>query len=181
MKYIKLLFLSLSFAATFTACDMTDFGDINKDPNEPSEANTGMLFTYACTYVKYFSMNSNYYYPWTQMYPGYMSEKNNNQYGAFGGPTMSTSSYYLYPLKNCEKIIDFNSDEAEKGKPAIVQFGDNANQIAVARTLMGFIYMHHWLSTRRLAMFYHGRFPSTRLRTVLTGLPVHGSPPSHSV
>lgn len=48
MKYIKLLFLSLSFAATFTACDMTDFGDINKDPNEPSEANTGMLFTYAC-------------------------------------------------------------------------------------------------------------------------------------
>ena len=44
MKYIKLLFLSLSFAATFTACDMTDFGDINKDPNEPSEANTGMLF-----------------------------------------------------------------------------------------------------------------------------------------
>ena len=101
-----------------------------------------MLFTYACTYVKYFSMNSNYYYPWTQMYPGYMSEKNNNQYGAFGGPTMSTSSYYLYPLKNCEKIIDFNSDEAEKGKPAIVQFGDNANQIAVARTLMGFIYMH---------------------------------------
>jgi hypothetical protein len=43
-------------------------------------------------------MNSNYYYPWTQMYPGYMSEKNNNQYGAFGGPTMSTSSYYLYPI-----------------------------------------------------------------------------------
>ena len=29
MKYIKLLFLSLSFAATFTACDMTDFGDIS--------------------------------------------------------------------------------------------------------------------------------------------------------
>ena len=114
MKYIKLLLLSLSFAATFTACDMTDFGDINKDPNEPSEANTGMLFTYACTYVKYFSMNSNYYYPWTQMYPGYMSEKNNNQYGAFGGPTMSTSSYYLYPLKNCQKIIDFNSDELKR-------------------------------------------------------------------
>ena len=39
-------------------------------------------------------------------------------------------------------VIDLNSDEAEKGKPAIVQFGDNANQIAVARTLMGFIYMH---------------------------------------
>ena len=72
---------------------------------------------------------------------GVYVRENNNQYGAFGGPTMSTSSY-LYPLKNCQKIIDFNSDETEKGKPAIVQFGDNANQIAVARTLMGFIYIH---------------------------------------
>ena len=51
MKYIKLLFLSLSFAATFTACDMTDFGDINKDPNEPSEANTGMLFTLSLIHI----------------------------------------------------------------------------------------------------------------------------------
>lgn len=101
-----------------------------------------MLFTHACTYVKYFSLNSNYYYPWSQMYPGYMSEKNNNQYGTFGGPTMSTNSYYLYTLKNCKQIIDFNGDEAEKNKPTVVQFGDNANQIAVARTLMGFIYMH---------------------------------------
>ena len=135
------LFLSLSFAATFTACDMTDFGDINKDPNEPSEANTGMLFTYACTYVKYLLYELKLLLPVdANCIRGIMSEKNNNQYGAFGGPTMSTSSYYLYPLKNCQKIIDFNSDEAEKGKPAIVQFGDNANQIAVARTLMGFIY-----------------------------------------
>jgi|GEM_PF-258993 len=43
------------------------------------------------------------------------------------------------------------------------------------------IYNDYRLSTRRLAVFYHGRFPSTRLRTVHTGLPVHGSPPSHSV
>lgn len=35
MKYIKSLFLSLSLAATFTACDMTNFDDINRDPNEP--------------------------------------------------------------------------------------------------------------------------------------------------
>ena len=31
---------------------------------------------------------------------------------------MSTSSYYLYPVKNRQKIIDFNGDEAEKGKPS---------------------------------------------------------------
>lgn len=40
---------------------------------------------------------------------------------------------------------------------------------------------NHRLSTQRLSTFYSGRFPSTRLRTVHTGLPVHGSPPSHSV
>ena len=55
MKYIKSLFLALSFAATFTACDMTDFGDINKDPTEPTDANTVMLFTYACTCLLYTS------------------------------------------------------------------------------------------------------------------------------
>ena len=60
MKHIKSLFLSLGIVAALTACDMTDFGDINKDPNEPSEANTGMLFTHACTYIKYFSLNSKY-------------------------------------------------------------------------------------------------------------------------
>lgn len=43
------------------------------------------------------------------------------------------------------------------------------------------IYNDYRLSTQRLATFYSGRFPSTRLRTVHTGLPVHGSPPSHSV
>ncbi|MDC7961979.1 antibiotic acetyltransferase, partial [Bacteroides ovatus] len=30
------------------------------------------------------------------------------------------------------------------------------------------IYNDYRLSTRRLAVFYHGRFPSTRLRTVHT-------------
>ncbi|WP_300511536.1 SusD/RagB family nutrient-binding outer membrane lipoprotein [uncultured Phocaeicola sp.] len=142
MKHIKSLFLSLGIVAALTACDMTDFGDINKDPNEPSEANTGMLFTHACTYIKYFSLNSNYYYPWTQMYPGYMSEKNNNQYGAFAGLTMGTNTYYLYPLKECYKIIQFNNDEAERNKAPILSLGDSNNQIAVSRTLMGFIYMH---------------------------------------
>lgn len=140
-KYIKLSILA-AMAAFQTGCDMTDFGDINRDPNNPSEAQTNMLFTHACTYTKYFSLNSNYYYPWTQMYPGYMAEKNTMQYGAFGGTTFSTSTYYLYPLKECKYIIDLNTDEATKGTPAVMKFGSNNNQIAVAKTLMGFIYMH---------------------------------------
>lgn len=76
------------------------------------------------------------------MYLGYMFEKNNNQYGVFGGFIMSISFYYFYLLKNCQKIIDFNSDEVEKGKFVIVQFGDNVNQIVVVCILMGFIYMY---------------------------------------
>lgn len=141
MKYLKLSIL-LATIVFHTGCDMTDFGDINKDPNNPSEAQTNMLFTFACTYVKYFSINSNYYYPWSQMYPGYMAEKNTMQYGALGGTTFSTSSYYLYPLKNCKYIVDLNTDESTKDTPAVIKFGSNNNQIAAAKTLMGFIYMH---------------------------------------
>lgn len=52
----------------------------------------------------------------------------------------------------------------------------------VFAVVLGMMFLTtHRLSTQRLATFYSGRFPSTRLRTVHTGLPVHGSPPSHSV
>ena len=142
MKLLKIVALSIGLCVAHTSCDMTDFGDINRDPNKPSEANTAMMFTMACTYVVDFSMNSNYYNPWTQMFPGYMSEKNTVQYGKFEHSTFSTSGYYLYPLKNCHYIIQLNTDEATRHTPAVLKFGSNANQIAAAKTLMSFIYMH---------------------------------------
>ena len=53
-----------SLALIATSCDFSDFGDINVNPNSPSQPNTGMLFTYACMYARNFIMTSNSYDPW---------------------------------------------------------------------------------------------------------------------
>ena len=143
MRNIK-AFLATSAigAALLTGCGIGDFGDINKNPNKPSEAQTDMFFTYACKYTYNFTLNSYYYNPWTQMYNGYMAERNTLQYGKLNILEFDTSSYYLYPLKNLKYIIDLNSDEATKNNAAVSRFGSSANQIATAVTLQAYFYMH---------------------------------------
>lgn len=126
---------------TLVGC-MDDFGDMNIDPNKPSEAHTSMLFTNAATYVKLFTMNSNYYNPWSQMFPGYMSEALNNQYGKLENNTLGTTDFYRYAIKDLTYVIDYNKDESKKNTAAVLAFGTNENQIAAAITLRSFIYMH---------------------------------------
>ncbi len=136
----------LASAALFTllvsSCSFGDFGDLNKNPNKPSEAQTDMLFTYACRYTYNFTLNSYYYNPWTQMFNGYMAERNTLQYGRLNILEFDTSSYYLYPIKNLQYIINLNSDEASKSLVSVTRFGSNENQIAAAVTLQAYFYMH---------------------------------------
>lgn len=140
MKKIKLYFTALVFGLLANSCG--DFGDINQDPNNPSLPNTGYIFTYSCRYVPNFVMVGTYN-PWNQMFPAYIAEPTNLQYGTFSvGPSFATSSYYLYVIKSMEKIISLNADEATRNEAYVVGFGNNQNQIAVARTLRAFCYMH---------------------------------------
>ena len=143
MKYIKSLALAaLAFTTTFTSCDMDDFGDINVNPNKPATAYTSMLYTYAAQQVRGFAMNATDYDPWTQMRTGYLAESKNNQYGGMTTTTTyGTASYYYYYIKNLNTIIELNSNDETKDATYVVSFGDNANQIAVAKTLRAFFFM----------------------------------------
>ena len=143
MKYIKsLLAAGLGFATLFTGCDMGDFGDLNVNPNKPSQGYTSMLFTYSAREVRKFTMNSSSYDPWTQLRTGYLSEVKNNQYGAMTTTTSyGTASYYYYTIKNLNTIIAQNEDESTRNEVFVAAFGDNANQIAVAKTLRAFFFM----------------------------------------
>ena len=144
-KFNNILLSVLTAAILVTACNPADFGDINKDPNNPSTAFTNYLFTSACTYVPYFVLGSatNGYDPWQQEWPGYFSESKNNQYG----PLATTSTYstvstiYLYALRNLHQIIEMNEDEEQKDGSNVRAFGSNDNQIAVAKTLSAFYFM----------------------------------------
>ena len=132
----------MALLATVASCDMGDFGDINTNPNYPSEGSTGGLFVRASEYVRYFVFNNYYYDIWTQQYPGYLSESKNNQYGPLDCTTsFSIDTYYIYPIKNLNEIIERNEDDATKNETSVTSFGSNANQIAVAKTLRAFFYM----------------------------------------
>ena len=143
MKYIKSLAVAaMALTATMSSCDMGDFGDINANPNKPSEAYTDMLFTYSAQWVRGFTMNSSSYDPWMQLRTGYLSESKNNQYGGLTNTvSFGTASYYYYYIKNLNTIIERNSNEETKNELSVTAFGDNANQIAVARTLRAFYFM----------------------------------------
>lgn len=143
MKYIKsLVIASMALATTLTSCDMGDFGNLNVNPNKPSDAYTSMLFTYSARNVRSFTMNSYDYDPWTQLRTGYLSESKNNQYGPMGTTTnYGTANYYRYIIKNLNTIIEMNENEETKEDVSVSSFGDNENQIAVAKTLRAFFFM----------------------------------------
>lgn len=144
-KIYSILLSALAASVLFTACDPKDFGDINKDPNNPSTPFTNYLFTNACTYVPYYVLGSatNGYDPWMQEWPGYISESKNNQYGPLGTTTQysGAQTIYLYALRNLNQIIELNENEATVNESNVGILGTSANQIAAAKTLSAYYYM----------------------------------------
>jgi hypothetical protein len=123
-------------------CDFSDFGDINKDPNNPSSPDTRFLYIGAVRQaVPSFYINSTWN-AWTLIFPQYVSEKTNVQFTKFETLTFGLSGYYTESIRSLEEIIALNTNEDTKGEPMVLSFGSNANQIAVARTLRAYIYMH---------------------------------------
>lgn len=144
MKYTKSLVAALAIAssAMMTSCDPSDFGDINVNPNYPTDSYTYMQFQFASVYARNFIMSSSSYDPWAMEWSGYLAEAKNNQYGPLGVTTdYATGSYYYYPIKNLTNIINANTNEETKSLVAVTAFGSNNNQIAVATTLRAFYYM----------------------------------------
>lgn len=132
---------SVAFATLFTT-GCGDFDDMNVDPNKPADAYTSMMFTYSARYVREFTMNSYEYDPWMMLRTGYLAETKNNQYGAFTTTTTySTSTYYVYVLKNLNSIIEMNENEETRNEAYVTEFGDSNNQIAAAKTLKSFFFM----------------------------------------
>ncbi|MCR5394461.1 MAG: SusD/RagB family nutrient-binding outer membrane lipoprotein [Bacteroidales bacterium] len=140
MKYINQTVLAMAVSAMgLTACG--DFGDMNVNPNYPSESTTYAQFLFSSRYVKYFVCNSYYYDIWSQQYPGYLSESKNNQYGPLDCTTQFQSDhFYYYAIRTLNEIIEQNEDES-KSSAYVLAWGPKENQIAIARTLRAFFYM----------------------------------------
>lgn len=134
--------LTLAIIAA-TLCSCGDFGDINKDPNNPSTPDTRFLYIGAVRQaLPSFYINSTYN-AWTLIFPQYVSEKTNVQFTKFEYLTLELSGYYTESIRSLEEIIALNTGESTRKSPTVVALGEsNANQIAIARSLRAYIYMH---------------------------------------
>lgn len=140
--------LAVMAGASLVSCG--DFGDINENPNKPTTAYTSYLFSSVTRHTPYIwnderftsDRTSAYYNPVYLMYPQYIAERQNVQYGTMNLFTGSTIDTYRYVLKNLKDIVDMNSNDATKNQVNVSSFGSSNNQIGVARTLMGYFYLH---------------------------------------
>lgn len=126
-------------AGVFLMGSCGDFGDINTDPNNPSQATTEALFAFSLRYVPYFVMQRSYN-PEFLLFPRYIAERQNVQYGRYNNTQFSTKNFYRYTLKDLQTIINMN-EGSEKNTSNVEAFGSNANQIAAASTLKDFYFM----------------------------------------
>lgn len=109
-----------------------DFGDLNQDPSRVTEPVTSALLTNVLS-----NLGNNLV--WDQggantiagLYAQYFSETQYTETSRYARPTNNWDGYYSGPIYDLQTIIDFNKNEATKA----AQYGDNNNQIAIARIL----------------------------------------------
>lgn len=136
----KILYKAAALVAgVFLMGSCGDFGDVNTDPNNPSQATTEALFAFSLRFVPYFVMQRSYN-PEFLLFPRYIAERQNVQYGRYNNTEFSTQNFYRYTLKNLQTIINMN-EGSEKNTSNVEAFGSNTNQIAVASTLKDFYFM----------------------------------------
>lgn len=124
------------FAATvISSCNTVDFGDINDNPNGPTAAITSQLLSQAQKSVSTIitaTTGINYIQHVTQgQYPGA---------ARYTGLTYSYNGWYTGPIQNLNRIIEVNLD-ADKAVQ-VSQFGNNDNQIAVAKLLRAYFLQY---------------------------------------
>jgi hypothetical protein len=131
MKPFKKVALVSLITLLMVSCD--DFGDLNVDPNNPSQVRTELLLTSAqrdmSDVVGAFMGTL-----WVQ----YIGETQYTEDQEYRTVNANFNGWYTGPLQDLQTIIDLNSDDATKGD--VLSGGSNANQIAVARILKAYFY-----------------------------------------
>ncbi|WP_224489941.1 SusD/RagB family nutrient-binding outer membrane lipoprotein [Robertkochia flava] len=133
MKRILRNISLLSCAAVLAcSCESVDFGDTNDNPNGPGAAVTSQLLTEAEKTVSTIGTHLSGVLFTQQItegqYPG------ESRYTVL---TYNYNDYYTGPIQNLNEIIKLNTNEATKGEAEA--YGNNDNQIAVAKILRSYI------------------------------------------
>lgn len=131
MTPIKSVTLVTLFAVLFMSCD--DFGNLNNDPNNPSQVRTELLLTNAER-----SMSDVVGAVTGTLLVQYIGETQYTDAQEYRNMNANFNGWYTGPLQSLQTIINLNSDP--ETAPDVLSGGSNANQIAVARILKAYFY-----------------------------------------
>lgn len=133
MKNILKNITLLSGAALLTfSCETVDFGDTNDNPNGPSAAVTSQLLTEAEKTVSSIGTDNT-----GLLFIQHLTEGQYPGQSRYNTLSYNYNGYYTGPIQNLNEIIKLNSEEATATQAGL--YGDNNNQIAVAKILRAFI------------------------------------------
>lgn len=142
--YNKIIFGALSSLAIAVSSCTKGFEGININPNEPSTAVTSALLTAAQTGLITQGTTIGTATVLTVSYPAlYVQQISDKQYtenSRYSTTSFNYGGIYTGPLDNLQTIIRINSDPATATDAA--KNGSNANQIAVARILKAYYFLH---------------------------------------
>lgn len=139
MKHMKnIKYLVIAVLVAFTACETVDFGDVNVNPNNPSNPVTASLLTNAqrgiSTYIAETTPN---------LYVQYLSNGQYDEESRYQTLNWSYNGYYAL-LEDLNEIIKRNTNADTQ--VAAQAYGSNANQIAAATILK--VYFLHGMTDR---------------------------------
>lgn len=128
--------------ALFAACSPSDFGDINKNPNEPSTPVPSALLTSAQKglFGNIITQATVLTSAYPNLYVQFLSDKQYTENSRYSTISFNYGAVYTGPLDNLQTIINLNSDP--ETAPDLVQYGSTANQLAVARILKAYFFLH---------------------------------------
>jgi hypothetical protein len=114
-----------------------EFGDINQNPGRTTEPITSALLTNVLAGIGGTAANTR-----GGLYAQLFSETQYTETSLYAEPKVDFDGTYSGPLMDLQKIINYNSDPETAEKAAL--YGNNANQIAVARILKAYYF---WILT----------------------------------
>jgi hypothetical protein len=140
---VKNTALVMVMTVLLMSCD--DFGDINNDPNNPSQVKTELLLTAAQQ-----DMSDVVGSPIGVLWIQYLAETQYTEDSQYSPTSFDFNDWYTGPLQDLQTIINLNS--SEETRDDVLSGGSNANQLAAARILR--VYFYHMMTDRWGALPY---------------------------
>jgi hypothetical protein len=144
MKFLKNIYskiLVIMIIVIMVACNPSEFGDLNVDPNNTTTPQTSGLLTAALRFLPRTTAGDNgrdfRHGNLMVQYVGNTQYVDDDNWSIVN---FDLSTMYRDPMANLSLIIKINEDP--ETAPGASKFGSNGNQIAVAKTLLAAYYYH---------------------------------------